>query len=179
MFMVDVLPYNPAWKYWFNELKAAIWPIISDIALDMIHVGSTSIEGMSAKPIIDIDVVIDSPYEVPEISKRLENIGYNHIGDMGIEGREVFNYCNSPTYPHNLYVCINDSVALQNHLLLKKHLSENLESFNRYKDLKIEVAKSERSREEYWKSKTMMILEFLEAEGMKKESLDIIKEQNL
>jgi len=179
MSVVEVVPYNPEWKTWFNELRAQIWLHISDVALDMVHVGSTSITGMSAKPIIDIDIVIQSPEALPEIIDRLEKLGYSHVGDLGITGREAFNLDGTPIYPHHLYVCPNDSEALRNHLLLKKHLSENPESFKRYNDLKIYLTKSVVSREEYWKSKTLLILEFLRAEGMSTEALEEIKRQNI
>ena len=179
MSVVEVVPYNPEWKKWFEELRAEIWPLISDAAQDMIHVGSTSIEGMSAKPIIDIDIVIESPEDLPKISERLAKLGYYPVGDLGIIGREAYNLDRTPKYPHHLYVCLIDSEALRNHLLLKKHLTENPESFKRYYDLKTSLAKSVVSREEYWKSKTMLILEFLRAEGMSEESLDKIRDQNL
>lgn len=179
MSAVEVRPYNPEWKNWFDALKTEIWPHISDVALDMIHVGSTSIEGMSAKPIIDIDIIIMSLDDFPEITKRLSKLGYYHVGDLGIVGREAFNLDRTPAHPHHLYVCPRDSEALKNHLLLKKHLSENPDSFKRYNDLKIDLAKSALSLEEYWKSKTMLILEFLEAEGMSPETLEEIRRQNL
>jgi len=179
MSLVEVVPYNPEWKTWFDELKAEVWPHVADVALDMIHVGSTSIPGMSAKPIIDIDIIIKSPKDLPEITARLAKIGYYHVGDLGITGREAFNLDGGPKYPHNLYVCPSESEALRNHLLFKKHLSENPESFKRYKDLKLRLSESVVSREEYWKSKTLLILEFLRAEGMNSEALENIRDQNL
>ena len=179
MSRVEVVPYNPEWKIWFDELRAQIWSHVSDVALDMIHVGSTSIPGMSAKPIIDIDIVIQSSEDLSEIISRLVKLGYIHVGDLGITGREAFNLDGTPIYPHHLYVCPSDSEALRNHLLLKKHLSENPASFKRYNDLKLGLSKSVVSLEEYWKSKTFLILEFLRAEGMSNEALDEIKRQNL
>ena len=179
MSVVEVVPYNPEWKTWFEELRDELWPHVSDVALDMIHVGSTSIEGMSAKPIIDIDIVIQTSEYLPMIIARLEKLGYIHVGDLGITGREAFNLNGTPMYPHHLYVCPSESEALRNHLLLRKHLIENPESFKRYNNLKIGLAKSVVSREEYWKSKTLLIIEFLRAEGMSPETLEEIKRQNL
>jgi GrpB-like predicted nucleotidyltransferase (UPF0157 family) len=75
---VEVLPYNPAWKEWFTELRKTIWPHISDVALDFVHVGSTSLPGMSAKPIIDIDIVIDSYDEIDEI-KTCARVSYSTL----------------------------------------------------------------------------------------------------
>lgn len=176
---VEVLPYNPAWKEWFTELSNTIWPHISDVALDFVHVGSTSIPGMSAKPIIDIDIVIDSLDDFEEIKSRLIKIGYHHQGNLGIEGREAFGLLNEPRYAHHLYVCTINSTAYKNHVLLKKHLMENPDAFRRYEDLKIRLAESGMDKESYGRQKTDLILEFLEAEGLSNKELEDIKTQNL
>ena len=179
MSSVTVIPYNNAWKEWFTELRKTIWPQISDVALDFVHVGSTSIPGMSAKPIIDIDIVIDSLDEFDEIKSRLTKIGYYHQGNLGIEGREAFGLEHEHRYAHYLYVCAIDSTAYKNHVLLKKHLMENPDAFRRYKDLKIRLVESGLDRESYTRAKTFVILEFLRAEGLSIEELEDIKTQNL
>jgi GrpB-like predicted nucleotidyltransferase (UPF0157 family) len=179
MSSVEVVPYNPEWKKWFNELREPIWALIHEYAVDVVHVGSTSIEGMSAKPIIDIDILVDDSLNFEKIKEKLERLGYKHVGDLGISGREAFKEDPSSKYPHNLYLCHIDSVAYRNHRLLKKHLTENPEDFRRYNDLKLNLAKSAQNREEYWRSKTMLILEFLEAEGVPSEEIDRIRAENL
>ena len=87
---IKVLPYDPKWREWFNEIRNQIWPHVSDLALDIVHVGSTSIEGMGAKPIIDIDIVVPDMGDLDAIASRLGRIGYIHQGDLGVEGREAF-----------------------------------------------------------------------------------------
>jgi GrpB-like predicted nucleotidyltransferase (UPF0157 family) len=179
MSSVNVLPYNPAWKEWFTELRKTIWPQISDMALDFVHVGSTSIPSMSAKPIIDIDIVIDNFDEFDEIKSRLKKIGYYHQGNLGIEGREAFGLEHEHKYAHHLYVCTIGSTAYKNHVLLRKHLMENPDAFRRYEDLKLRLAESGLDRESYGREKTQLILEFLGAEGFSDEELENIKTQNL
>ena len=56
----------------------------------MEHVGSTSVPGLAAKPIIDIAIVVDSPKEVRLAIENLQSTGYIHLGNLGIEGREAF-----------------------------------------------------------------------------------------
>ena len=176
---IKVLHYDPKWREWFNEIKSQIWPHVSDLALDIVHVGSTSIEGMGAKPIIDIDIVVPDMSDLEAITSRLGRIGYKHQGDLGIEGREAFGLDYEHKHAHHLYLVAVDSTAYRNHVFLKKHLTENPEDFRRYNDLKLGLAESSESREEYWRSKTMLILEFLEAEGMSKNELDSIRDDNL
>ena len=52
--------------------------------------GSTSVPGLEAKPILDIDVVISTRDELPAVIERLSTLGYEHLGDLGIAGREAF-----------------------------------------------------------------------------------------
>ena len=55
---IQVLPYDQRWKEWFRDIRTQVWTQISDLVLDIVHVGSTSIEGMGAKAIIDMDIVV-------------------------------------------------------------------------------------------------------------------------
>jgi len=176
---VEVVPYNPVWKEWFAEFRRIIWPYISDVAIDFVHIGSTSIPGMDSKPIIDIDIVIDSFHKFDETKPRLARIGYYHQGNLGIECREMFGQENEPKYAHHLYVCTANSAAYRNHILLKKHLTENLEAFRRYRDLKLQLAASGLNITSYTREKTLLIIEFLREEGLSTKELEEIKTQNL
>lgn len=161
------------------EIRNQIWPQISDLALDIVHVGSTSIEGMGAKPIIDMDIVVSDMGDLDAIASRLGRIGYIHQGDLGIEGREAFSLDYEHKHAHNLYLVTVGSTTYRNHMLLMIHLTENPEAFRRYNNLKMGLAKSSESVELYWRSKTELILEFLEAEGMSKDELASIRGDNL
>ena len=55
---IEVLPYDEKWKQAFLDIKAELEPALGSLALSIEHVGSTSVEGLAAKPIIDIDVVV-------------------------------------------------------------------------------------------------------------------------
>lgn len=55
---VIVLPYDTAWKTAFEEIKKELEDAIGDLIIGIEHVGSTAVEGLSAKPCIDIDVII-------------------------------------------------------------------------------------------------------------------------
>lgn len=55
---IIVQPYDPQWKQDFEAIRRELVDALGDLALRIEHVGSTSVEGLAAKPIIDIDVVI-------------------------------------------------------------------------------------------------------------------------
>jgi GrpB-like predicted nucleotidyltransferase (UPF0157 family) len=85
---VEVFEYDPDWPQIFRRLKEEIWPSVRDVATSIEHVGSTSIPGMAAKPVIDVDIVIASRQELSSIVVRLEKLGYKHCGNLGIEDRK-------------------------------------------------------------------------------------------
>ncbi len=177
--IVEVKDYNPQWKNWYKRLEANIWPCVSGIAKRICHVGSTSIEGMVAKPVIDIDIVVEDFKQFDQIKAALESIGYEHRGNLGITDRENFKYKNDTEIKHNLYVILEDSIAFKNHILLKKHLEEHPKDHKRYRDLKQKLAKKSKNGDEYCKKKTDLILEFLQTQGLSDNEMEMIKSENL
>ena len=110
---VIVLPYDPAWKSGFEAIRREIVAAAGDLIIGIEHVGSTAVEGLSAKPCIDIDVVIKDYSVFETLVNRLAEIGYMHEGDLGIKDREAFCYTDKPHLAkHHLYVCPQYSVEL-------------------------------------------------------------------
>lgn len=178
MAVVEICDYDPAWKDWYLAVQDYIWPHVSEYAVEMLHVGSTSINGMMEKPILDIDIVVEDFSQLDDIITALAGLGYNHVGNYGIVGREAFKRDALYLFPHHLYVCQKDSVALQNHLLLKKHLENNAEAFEKYKTLKQSLACSAGTIDSYCIQKTEFILSCLEAEGVAEKDIADIRRQN-
>lgn len=87
---IVVVDYDPEWSAIFEQLHAHVWPVVYDIAVVIEHVGSTSVPGLAAKPIIDMSVIVPSEREIPLAIERLSRLDYIHQGDLGIEGREAF-----------------------------------------------------------------------------------------
>ena len=138
---VSVLPYDPAWKTAFEEIKAEIKAALGDLSLEIEHVGSTSVVGMSAKPCIDIDVVIKDYSVFGAVVKALEAIGYMHEGDLGIKDREAFRYSGKPHLQnHHLYVCPQYSEELHRHVTFRDFLRGNADAVKKYSQVKEEAA---------------------------------------
>lgn len=130
---VIVVPYDKAWKSAFEEIKKEIECVIGDLIIGIEHVGSTSVEGLSAKPIIDIDVVIKDYSVFATVVQKLETIGYIHEGDLGIKDREAFKYSNKPhLQKHHLYVCPQYSEELHRHVTFRDYLKNNREAVKKY-----------------------------------------------
>jgi GrpB-like predicted nucleotidyltransferase (UPF0157 family) len=159
---IVVLDYDPNWPAWFERLGAHLRSVLGDDArID--HVGSTSVPGLAAKPIIDLDVVVSSDREVGAVIERLESIGYRWRGDLGVVGREAFASPNeSGLPPHNLYVVVEDNRAHQDHWLLRDLLRSDAVSRERYAASKRANAESaERNMDAYVEAKADLLAELL------------------
>ena len=139
---VTVLPYDQAWKSAFEAIKAEVEAALGELAVAVEHVGSTSVEGMSAKPCIDLDAVIADYGALPEAVARLADVGYVHEGNLGIAGREAFDYKDKPhLYKHHLYVCPRDSRELHRHVVFRDYLRAHPEAAAKYSAVKEEAAR--------------------------------------
>jgi GrpB-like predicted nucleotidyltransferase (UPF0157 family) len=139
---VVVLPYDAAWKCAFEAIRSEIADALGALAIGIEHVGSTSVEGLSAKPCIDVDVVIRDRSDLDAVVRRLGAIGYFHEGDLGIKDREAFKYSDKPhLMKHHLYVCPQNSKELQRHLTFRDFLRSNREAAGKYSAVKETAAK--------------------------------------
>lgn len=142
---IIIEPYNDKWPNEFAKIREYLWPYIKDSALDIIHIGSTSIPGLAAKPIIDLNIIIDS-YEVfPLIVGQLRSIGYEHTGDGGIPTRECFlGGLREPFIDHHMYVCQKDSQVLDAQILFRNYLRQSDSIRDEYATLKKSLAEKYR-----------------------------------
>ena len=139
---VIVESYNSEWKRDFEDIKSELMAVLSGKVISVEHVGSTSVEGLSAKPIIDIDVVIEDEDAFPAAKAAMESIGYTHEGDLGIPGREAFKYKGKEHLrKHHLYVCTKDVRELKRHISFRDYLRTHPEAVREYSRVKEEGAK--------------------------------------
>jgi GrpB-like predicted nucleotidyltransferase (UPF0157 family) len=107
---IEVVAYDPGWPARFVAIRAAIADALGDVAVVAIeHIGSTSVPGLAAKPVIDVDVVVDRPDLMLAID-ALERIGYRHRGDLGIADRHSL-APPSDGQRRNVYVVVQGSDA--------------------------------------------------------------------
>lgn len=139
---VIVLPYDASWKTAFNDIRRELEAALEDLAVSIEHVGSTSVEGLSAKPIIDIDVVIRDYAVFDAVVRKLASVGYVHEGDLGIKDREAFKYTHKPhLQKHHLYVWPQDSAELRRHITFRDFLRSNPDAVQEYSAVKEAAAR--------------------------------------
>ena len=135
---VVVLQYDKKWESDFKQIESELKDALDGLAIGIEHVGSTAVPGLSAKPIIDIDVVIKDYSAFDDVVSALGNIGYIHEGDLGIPGREAFKYEGKEhLQKHHLYVCPQDSDELKRHVAFRDYLcchSDAVEEYSRIKE---------------------------------------------
>lgn len=137
---IEVVDYDSKWADDFNQIKEEIEEALKDLVLAVEHVGSTSVPLLAAKPIIDLDVVIDRK-DLKEVIFLLENHGYIYEGDLGLKDREAFRYEGKEHLrTHHLYVCPRDSKELKRHLAFRDYLRKHPNAVKEYSKTKKEAA---------------------------------------
>ena len=158
---VVVVDYDPAWVGVFEALRKQVAGVLCGTASAIEHVGSTAVPGLSAKPIIDIDVLLASDAVLPGAIERLARLGYVHQGDLGIAEREAFlTPAGAPA--HHLYVCPPRSREFQRHVAFRDYLRVHPVEAKAYGDLKRALAAQFRDdRDAYMAGKDELVKELL------------------
>jgi GrpB-like predicted nucleotidyltransferase (UPF0157 family) len=151
---IEVVDYDPAWPAEFERLKGRALAALGELAVAVEHVGSSAVPGLAAKPIVDLYAVVE---DVPAAIERLTALGYVHQGDLGIPGREAFDWPRGERR-HHLYVCPRDHEGLDEVLRFRDYLREHPEEARAYAELKRELAVRHRDdRDAYGAAKTAFI----------------------
>lgn len=138
--------YTSNWIKEFELIKNEIHKVIQPPTCTIEHVGSTAVPNLDAKPIIDIDIIYHNNNDLLTIKQGLQQLGYYHNGNQGIEHREVFkrsglfrnNILDSIT--HHLYVCLANTPALERHILIRNFLRKNEWARVEYQQMKYKLA---------------------------------------
>jgi len=119
---------------------------------------------------IDIDIIYSDKQDLEKIKLGLENIGYYHAGNQGIEDRDVFKRSGHgksavlDTIKHHLYVCAADSKALERHILSRNYLRKNDWAKQKYQQMKYDLAeKAGEDRKIYAELKEQYVNDFIDS----------------
>lgn len=180
MSKIEVVDYRPEWQSYFESLKQHLMDNIHVKDIKIEHIGSTSVIGLAAKPIIDLVIIFNDLSEFEELKTDLERIHYIHVGDQGITGREVFKSAFPTEFPtHHLYAASKDAPALKNHLTLRDHLRKHPDDVKAYGNLKKRLAISyPNDIDSYIEGKTDFIVSILRQYDSDNEYIDTIIAQN-
>jgi len=157
---IIVVPYDKRWLNEFEKIRDEVLPVIYNDIISIEHVGSTSVPGLWAKPIIDMNIIIENTM-LPVVIEKLSSIGYEHEGNLGIEGREAFMYSDkSHLMQHNLYVCSKDSAEHKRQMAFRDYLRSHPQDCLNYSEIKIEMSKKyTHDIDSYIKGKEPVVME--------------------
>ncbi|MEK4235076.1 hypothetical protein BSK65_07325 [Paenibacillus odorifer] len=91
---VTVTQYNEEWNLIFQEGSRKIKEIFADALIDIHHIGSTSVPGLKAKPIIDMMPVVRNIEVIDDFNAQMTELGYECMGEFGMSGEAAEQYGN-------------------------------------------------------------------------------------
>lgn len=154
--IVKLEPHTKIWRQLFAEEARRIRAAVGEYITAIEHVGSTAINGMAAKPIIDMTASLENLADGEKCVAPLENIGYEYRGEYGVVGR--FYFVKGEPRTHHLHIVHADSEFRRSHLLFRDYLRENAFAAKEYEKLKIDLAaKYPRNRNAYLEGKAEFI----------------------
>jgi GrpB-like predicted nucleotidyltransferase (UPF0157 family)/GNAT superfamily N-acetyltransferase len=158
--VIELIPYDPAWPDMFEAEAGRIREALGERAMRIEHVGSTAVPGLTAKPVIDIQVSVASLGEIGPYEEKLSSLGYEHI-ELDDFDRE-YPYFRRPgegPSTHHVHLCEADSYLEAKHIAFRDFLRANPDVAERYVELKRSLAARHHggtleSREKYSLGKT-------------------------
>ena len=133
---VKLVAHNPKWAERFSEEKELLAKILGEKTLDLRHIGSTSVPGILAKPILDILAAVKALAEVEAFIQDLNKVGYQDKGDGGVFGRRFFVKGGEAKRTHHLNFCEMNSFFWESHLAFCDYLRRHPDAAKEYSALK-------------------------------------------
>jgi len=150
--------HHRKWGEAFEVEKESLKKLLGDLVLDIRHIGSTSVSGLVAKPIIDMLVAIKSMEEVHNICSLLKSAGYEYRENGSNEDQILFVKGSEDMRTHYLHITELDSDVWQNDLAFRDYLRSHPEVVTEYGKLKNKLAsKYADNRGEYTAGKDAFI----------------------
>ena len=134
----SIVDYDPEWPERFEREAAAIRAVMNDEIVELEHIGSTSVPGLPAKPIIDLLLAVESFAPLDHYSALLEPLGYKHQPHVN-DAERLFFWKGSPRTYH-LHLVEYATWEHQRHLLFRDYLRTHPEAAAEYAALKRELA---------------------------------------
>lgn len=137
---VLVVDYDPTWPLKFRQEAQKIRAILKDNCAAIYHIGSTSVPGLAAKPVIDIMPVVYSLEKVDLVAEEFRQIGYEYMGEWGIPGRRYLRKGGDHRTHHVHIFAQSDTENIRCNLAFPHYLRTHESVKQEYARLKKELA---------------------------------------
>jgi GrpB-like predicted nucleotidyltransferase (UPF0157 family) len=165
--VISVVEYDPGWPARFEELRQEYAGAMAGAGVPVVaieHVGSTSVPGLAAKPVIDCDIVVAGP-DVAAAAEVLAGLGFSPLGELGIPLRWAFREPDRLART-NAYVVVAGSLSLRNHLAVRGTLRSDPGLREQYAAIKRRVGAVAANIDDYGRGKNAVIQQILAAAGL-------------
>lgn len=122
---IVIVPYNPEWKSLFAKEKKLLQTHLQGEYKSIMHIGSTSIEGLDAKPLVDISVAVNELKPTAFYNEKLLPIGYKHCNGGKFQEWILYEKADSNGQEYHLHMMQYDSIRLFKQIMFKIFLEEN------------------------------------------------------
>lgn len=137
---IIVAEYNPLWTKMFEAEAMKIGNILGENCIEIHHIGSTSVVGLAAKPIIDIMPIVYNLEDVDKVATEFEKIGYEYMGEFGISGRRYLRK-GGDERTHQIHIfSVKSEYDIERHLAVRDYLRSHPAVCEQYSGLKKELA---------------------------------------
>lgn len=138
---IEVVPYNPSWTQMFETEKELLLDQLPFSVSGIHHIGSTSVEGLAAKPIIDILIEVADILALDKHQHCFESLGYECKGEYGIAGRRYYPK-GGDNRTHHIHAFKTRSDHAIRHIAFKEYLKAHPSIAQEYGTLKMKIAES-------------------------------------
>jgi GrpB-like predicted nucleotidyltransferase (UPF0157 family) len=138
---VNLTVHQSSWQDQYEKEASLLKKIFQGEMVEIHHIGSTSIPGMPAKPIIDILMAVQDILKIDQYNSIMQKNGYIPKGENGIPGRQFFIKGTDVNHSHHLHIFQAGSAEINRHLLFRDYLIVHPKEADRYAQLKLKLAK--------------------------------------
>lgn len=160
--LVELVDHDPTWTERFEQERDRLVPVFDGSVVAIEHIGSTSVPGLCAKPIVDIAVGLRELELTDEQIAAMEELGYEYLGEFGLPGRLYFR--KGDPRRHHVHVVEHGGMHWERQLVFRDALRTDADELRRYDAFKRRLAAEGHSREVYAELKTPFI-RAIEARG--------------
>ncbi|KAF2074853.1 hypothetical protein CYY_003841 [Polysphondylium violaceum] len=152
---ITIVDYDPNWVHLFEKESKVIKQCVGqDNFINCIHIGSTSVPRLKAKPIIDMVLIVNDIYELEKSNEEFIKLGYEPMGENGLIGRRFFR----KAFDTHIHAYQFDNVKeIQRHVSFKDYLIDHPHVCAEYADLKQRLAREDRDMAGYCEGKDAFI----------------------
>jgi GrpB-like predicted nucleotidyltransferase (UPF0157 family) len=159
---IEIVPYDSEWPSLFEAEAARIRSALGPTALRIDHNGSTSIPGMRAKPVIDIQVSVATLQPLSVFGDPLTTLGYHHVPHPDDAFCPFFHRPADWPHTHHIHVVEHGGLEERRTLAFRDYVRDHHDAALEYEHIKVELAgrlvgADHESRESYARAKSEFI----------------------